>query len=477
MKFLGREKELQRLEELKGQSGARLAVITGRRRIGKSRLVQEFARQFARFLEFSGLPPEPGLGPAEQREEFIRQLSDQCALPRFASDDWGELFRVLSRESVNGPVLILLDEISWMASKDKLFLAKLKTAWDLYFSRNPQLILVLCGSVSSWIEDNILSSTAFVGRISLRLVLKELSLPNCSRFWQEQQDRVSAYEKFKVLAVTGGVPRYLEEIKPQETAEQNISRLCFREGALLFDEFDSIFSDLFNRKAPGYKQILRVLAKGSKTYREIAAHLKRARGGSLSNQLDDLISTGFVQKNQAWSLADGSALKLAQYRLSDNYSRFYLKYIEPHKDKIRHGAYPDRAMSYLPAWEAVMGLQFENLVVSNVQRVVNALGLVPADVTNLGPYFQTGTRRRPGVQVDILIQDRYGTLFICEIKFTRGELGNEVIKDVSHKMELIKTPRHTSKRAVLIYAGNVSEAVLESRFFSSVIPFERFLTE
>src|SRR5215470_16218025 len=88
MKFLGREKELQRLEELKGQSGARLAVITGRRRIGKSRLVQEFARQFARFLEFSGLPPEPGLGPVEQRAEFTRQLSDQCALPRFASDDW-----------------------------------------------------------------------------------------------------------------------------------------------------------------------------------------------------------------------------------------------------------------------------------------------------------------------------------------------------------------------------------------------------
>ena len=95
-----------------------------------------------------------------------------------------------------------------------------------------------------------------MGRISLRLVIRELSLPHCNQFWGAQAKRTAAQDKLKVLAVTGGVPRYLEEIQPQQTAEQNIGWLCFREGALLFDEFDRIFADLFDKKAQAYRKIV-----------------------------------------------------------------------------------------------------------------------------------------------------------------------------------------------------------------------------
>ena len=157
MEFIGRKTEMRRLEELKAKDAASLVVITGRRRIGKSRLAREFGREFPRFLEFAGLAPRDGIGAAEQRAEFARLLAEQCNLPRFESGDWGELFRLLARETARDRVLILLDEISWMARGDELFLPQLKNAWDLHFSRNPRLILVLCGSISSWIEKNILS--------------------------------------------------------------------------------------------------------------------------------------------------------------------------------------------------------------------------------------------------------------------------------------------------------------------------------
>lgn len=118
-----------------------------------------------------------------------------------------------------------------MGSKDPNFLGKLKNAWDLHFSNNPQLILVLCGSISSWIEENILSSTGYLGRVSLDLYLQELPLKDCTAFWGQNKNRISSYEKFKVLS--GGVPLYLEMIRPEITAEENIRDICFTRGGVI----------------------------------------------------------------------------------------------------------------------------------------------------------------------------------------------------------------------------------------------------
>ena len=131
----------------------------------------------------------------------------------------------------------------------------------MYFSKNPQLILVLCGSISSWIEENILSNTGFVGRIAIDFVLEELPLNVCNAFWHPKEKRITAYEKFKLLSVTGGVPLYLERIKPDLPAEQNIRDLCFMQGGLLVREFDEIFSDLFSRKNASHKEIVVVSCK------------------------------------------------------------------------------------------------------------------------------------------------------------------------------------------------------------------------
>src|SRR5579872_1004635 len=213
--FIGRKRELQLLNELFKKKSASLVVIRGRRRIGKSRLTQEFAKNISHYV-FSGLAPNGSISAEDQREEFARQMQRELKIPLPRSDDWGDLFWLVAQQMQTGKVVLVLDEISWMGSKSPAFLAKLKTACDLYFKKNPQLILILCGSISSWIEENILSSTGFMGRISLDMVLGELPLHECNAFWNAEQERVAAFDKFKLLSVTGGVPRYLEEILPSQ---------------------------------------------------------------------------------------------------------------------------------------------------------------------------------------------------------------------------------------------------------------------
>ena len=179
--FVGRKIELEKLKGFFQKKTASLIVIRGRRRIGKSRLVEEFAKNFT-FYSFAGLAPTPKTTAQSQRNEFSQQLSKQAKMPEMQVDDWSKLFYLLWEKVKTNRVILLFDEISWMGEKDPDFLGKLKNAWDLMFKKNPQLILILCGSASSWIEENILNNTGFLGRISYTLTLGELPLKECNHF-------------------------------------------------------------------------------------------------------------------------------------------------------------------------------------------------------------------------------------------------------------------------------------------------------
>jgi len=467
--FIGRKRELSLLRELLLKKSASFVTIRGRRRIGKSRLAQEFAKNIRHFV-FSGLPPTKEISAQDQREEFARQLHRSLSIPLPRAEDWGDLFWHLAQATQKGSVVIVLDEISWMGSKDPTFLGKLKTAWDLYFKNNPKLVFVVCGSVSSWIEKNILSSTGFMGRTSLNIVLEELPLHECNAFWNAEKHIVSSFEKFKILSVTGGVPRYLEEILPAKGAEENIRRMCFQKEGLLFNEFDQIFSDLFSSRSALYKEIVQRLAEGSCELAEIYQALDVSKSGIISEYLEDLATSGFISKDFTWHLKTGKESKLGHFRLKDNYLRFYLKYIDPNKRKIEH-----HPLKLLPQWQSIMGLQFENLVLSNRKTLYTALDIDPADIIYDNPYFQRKTKTSPGCQIDYLIQNRFGTCYLCEIKFSAQEMDISVIKEVQEKIRRLARPKHTSIKPVLIHVNGVSQAVVDSEFFAAIIHFEQFL--
>ena len=470
-KFFGREYELKRLLDTFRQPGSKLVVVKGRRRIGKSTIIEQFAANKT-FYELVGLAPTSETDAQNQRDEFARQLSEQTSLPRISTDEWGDLFSLLARETQRGNTIILLDEISWMADKDPTFLGKLKTIWDTQFSKNTKLMMILCSSVSTWVDENLLGDTAFLGRPSLELLLEELPLSVCMQFWGKYQDRISSYEKLKLLSITGGVPRYLELIDPIKSAEENIREMCFTKNAILVNEFDRIFSDIFGRRSEIYRNIVQQLVYQHCTMDEIFAGLKKSKTGDLSKYLNHLIEAGFVKRDYTWHIKTGVLSKLSKFRLSDNYVRFYLRYIEPAKAKIEKNLYKTRSISTLPGWSTIMGLQFENLILNNEFALFKVLGIPLEDIVFANPYFQPKTSQQQGCQIDYLIQTQHNTVYICEIKFSRHAIKSSVISEVSEKITRLKLPKHYSYRTVLIHVNGVTEECEDSQYFSNIISFD-----
>lgn len=469
-KFVGREEELKKLRGLFQKDSASLAVIRGRRRIGKSRLIEEFAKNKKAFT-FAGLPPNKKTTIGSQRDEFARQMTKNFGMPFVKSDDWNELFWHLDRFTNEGSIILVLDEISWMGSKDPDFLGKLKNFWDMQLSKNPKLILILCGSVSIWIEENILSHTGFLGRVSLSLLLQELPLNDCKKFWGDQQERVSSYELFRILSITGGIPKYLEEVIPKLSAEENIRKLCFQPEGLLYREFDQIFSDLFLKRSKYFKHIVEQLGSSPLSIDQLCERLSVKKGGAISKRLNELILAGFVSADATWNIKTNNTSNLKQYRIKDNYLRFYLKYILPNKEQIEKGLFQVKSMSSLQGWNSIMGLQFENLVLNNFFKLFELLDIDPNDVIQFGPFFQRQTERKKGCQIDILIQTRHKVLYICEIKFSSSELGSNVISEMKEKIANLYYPKGMSIRTVLIHVNGVNEGIEDSGLFDYVVDF------
>lgn len=480
--FVGRQAELALLNGLQIKDSASLVVVYGRRRIGKSRLIEEFARG-SRFYSFAGLSPEPGVKPQDQLDEFRARLLIQCpeiqkktrGLESKTYTDWSNAFFDLAEETRRGRVVILLDEISWMGHDNPTFLGKLKNAWDMELKNNPQLVLVLCGSVSTWISKNILSNRGFYGRISLKLKLNELPLYDCNQFWESRGGFIADYDKLKILSVTGGVPKYLEEIRADHSVDDNIKRLCFSPEGLLFNDYDYIFSSLLESDSQIYQDIVEALCSGEKTREVLLEALEKKSGGMLTHFLNELESAGFIARDFTWDVRLGKLSKLSQYRLSDNYLRFYIKYILPVFAKVKKNQFQGQALSSFPGWSSIMGLQVENLINNNRMALKRLLGISSDDVLCEGPFFQRKTGRMAGCQIDYLIQSKLGVLYLIEIKFSKNPLTMAVIDEVKDKISRLNRPKNVSILPVLIHLGGIHDSVSDAGFFVRIIDMSEFL--
>lgn len=474
--FVGRKKELHDLNALLNKKTPSLVVVKGRRRIGKSRLLAEFGKK-KRTLKLVGLPPQKGTTRQKQLDEFARQMSQITELPAIKADDWGKLFSLLATQVQSDRVILILDEISWMGSEDSDFLGHLKTAWDEQFSKNPKLILILCGSISTWIDENIINSEAFFGRISWSLSLDPLPLNDCNSLLESVGFRGSNYEKFKVLAVTGGIPWYLEQIQGDFSADDNIRRQCFTKGGALVDEFKRIFYEIFGKRDKLYKNIVTALENGPAEYDTIIKLTGYESSGRLSEYLVDLEKGGFITRDFTYSLKSGKPGRISQFRLSDNYLRFYLKYIEPRLDLIQKRRFEKTSISSLSNWETIMGYQFENLVLSNRNYILKILNVRFEDIIADNPYLQRQTKQKKGCQVDYLIQTKFNNLYLCEIKFSRNPIGTKVIEEVQEKIHRLSAPKGMAILPILIHVNGVHESVEESEFFYKIIDFGNLLKE
>ena len=476
--FFGREVELGELEGLWGKRVASLVTCRGRRRIGKSTLVEEFARRSgARFIKLEGLRPKKGMTERDQLEFFAVKLSAQTGCDKTPPSDWYSAFVRLDRElGGKDRKVVLLDEISWMAQFSLTFPEILKNAWDDLFKKHANLVLVLCGSVSSWIRDEIVENRAYVGRRSLDIVVGELPPQECLKFWGKRASRIAPREIIDVLSVTGGVPRYLEDVNPSLSAIDNIKRLCFTPKSVLREDFDDMFDDVITEQPKFSARVLRTFVDGAKTATEVADALGITKGGDVTAAIGNLVEAGFLAEAGQINPETGRELREKRFRIRDNYARFYLKCIEPHKRIIDDGAFEIASLDELEGYDSIMGLAFENLVVNNYRLLLPLLHLDGVVITSAGPYLRRGTkgpRGRKGCQIDLLVQTRR-TVCIVEVKRMK-EISREIIVDVDRKVRAIKRREGVSIRTALVYDGHLAPVAKADGYFDAIIPISKLL--
>jgi uncharacterized protein len=193
--------------------------------------------------------------------------------------------------------------------------------------------------------------------------------------------------------------------------------------------------------------------------------------------LYELMQAGFIARDYTWHIQTATIAKLSCYRIKDNYLRFYLKYILPNKDRIAEGFFSYDSIGSLLGWNSIMALQFENLVLNNRMSILKALNISPNDIVFDNPYFQRKTSKQSGCQIDYLIQTRFNCLYICEIKYKKEVIKNDVIGDMRQKLERLKIPKNFSYRSVLIHVNGVDEEVADCGFFAKIIDFGQLLND
>ena len=472
--FYGRENLLSELSFLWKKRVPSLVTCRGRRRVGKSTLIEKFAeRSGARFIRIEGVRPKAKMSNADELANFAEQLSAATGAEDSPPSNWLNAFLRLDGKIVDSQrTVVLLDEVSWMAHYDLRFASTLKIAWDGHFKKHPKLVFVVCGSVSSWILENIIQDGSFFGRRSLDIVVPELPLAECVKFWGRAASRIDRREIVDVLSVTGGVPRYLEEIDPGVTASENIRRLAFRPKGVLREDFDEMFTDVITKLPSMTASVLRTLVDDARTVSGIAAILGMEKNGHISSVLSQLEEAGMVSSDESRNPASGKTVREKHYRLCDNYTRFYLKYIEPVKKSIDAGAFTFGSLDELAGWDSVMGLAFENLVVNNVSQLIVPLGIGGAHVISCAPYRKSG-KDGDGVQVDLLIQTQRA-VYVVEAKRKR-EIGNEIVQEMENRVAKIPRRRGCSVRTALIYEGHLAPIVEAEGYFDAVVPFRSLL--
>ena len=252
--------------------------------------------------------------------------------------------------------------------------------------------------------------------------------------------------------------------------------MCFSTSGELYKDFDAIFSPLFGTETELKRRILVALSDGPLSGAELSGRFELKRNGRMSATLRELKEAGFISDDPGLNPATGTDSRTGKYRLKDNYTRFYLKYVMPRKTQIETGSFKFASLGTLPEWTAVMGLQFENLIVNNAMSLLPYLHLGNSLVESAAPY-RNARRDAEGVkcgcQIDLLIQTPMAA-YVVEIKRVR-EIGESIISEMQERLSRLPLRKGMSARPVLVYEGELAPAVEGSGFFDAIIPAEKLL--
>ena len=367
--FIGRKKELKSLQSIIDLVKPSIAVVYGRRRIGKSELIKKSLGNRPA-LYFEGLENR---AKQEQIDGFLFQLCYQTGkeIGSIKAKSWREAFIYLYNELKTKKAHVVLDEFQWMANYRSEIVADLKMIWELYISRLDGTTLILCGSIASFMISRVIKSSALYGRTDLVIHLKGFLLPETNKMLKNQ----GSLETIEAQMMLGGIPKYIELIRDKTSVYNGMEDLAFTETGYLTDEYKRIFTSHFGRN-PEYEKIIGVLAKHPYGVfrKQVSKEALIELGGGLTNHLKNLESAGFISSSTPFHKSHNS--RLLKYCLSDAYLRFYFSFIEPNLKKIKSGIQTNifSQITQKGEFKAWMGRAFEYLCMDHASKISEILG-------------------------------------------------------------------------------------------------------
>jgi AAA+ ATPase superfamily predicted ATPase len=481
MKLIGRVREQGILKELLNSDKAEFLAVYGRRRIGKTFLIREyFKSKNVLFFNSSGIKDG---SLSDQIKHFTQEISVVFynGINLTIPESWDKAFEILTKALASLPpkkkIILFFDELPWMATKNSKLLQMIDYYWNQHWSRDARIKLIICGSSATWIIDKIIRNRGGLhNRITGQIHLMPFNLKEVKEFLHSKSIKLTDSQICQIYMAMGGVPHYLNFIKKGLSAAQNIDALAFALDGLLAQEFDNLFASLFDRYELCIKLITLIARSSSgisqeEIFKEIGSGIDGYTG---LQRLKELESAGFIIRYKPYL----HAKRGIYYKVIDEYTLFYLKWIKPIKDSL---VYDTSASGYFeaqqnsPNWYNWAGYAFEAICYKHISQIRQALAL---DVSAM-PYswrFSTKDASRNGAQIDLLFDRHDDSITICEIKFTNKGfcIDKSYAAELENKVQVFKSVTRTKKQIFLamISASGVRKSKYSDKLVSKVVELE-----
>lgn len=418
--FIGREKEQQQLKDYINSDQSEFIAVYGRRRVGKTFLIQQvIGNDYAFYVA--------GMNNVSLRIQlinFMQGIKNNSPDVRPVKT-WLDAFVALETylESLpEGRKIVFIDEMPWMDTPRSNFISGLEHFWNSWASWRRDIKLIVCGSATSWIINNLIKNRGGLhNRVTHKIPLKPFTLKECQMYFAARRFRLSTKQIAECYMVLGGVPFYLSKMNKDESVAQNINRMLFAEDGELRDEFQSLYNSLYKNAENHIKIVTALAAKGKGLTRgDIVKQTKLASNGKLTLMLKELESCGFIRRYEPFSArASRFRNRMAEeyqspdtlYQLVDHFTLFHfyvMKKVSANDPNYWLNSQNTHAYS---VWS---GLSFEMLCLNHVEQIKMALG-ISGITSNVFSWFGKGEERK--AQIDMLIDRADKTINICEMKF------------------------------------------------------------
>lgn len=443
--IIGRRTEINLLKKACQSKTAQFIAIYGRRRIGKTFLVRHLFEREKHFFELMGMKDA---NLKTQLKNFSKCFSDKYfeGISLMAPNSWIEAFSLLTSQLQKVPknekIILFFDELPWLSSRKSGFMEALDYFWNKEWCKYTNLTLIVCGSAASWMLNHLINAKGGLhNRITQRILLEPFKLWEVESFIQSLGLKLTKRQILEIYMVFGGVPYYLKDLQKNLSVAQNIDAICFNKNGLLFDEFPRLFASLFETS----KMNLEITRKISEHHYGISRQtlikqLGVASGGRLNERLEELETTGFIQ-----SFLPYGQKREIYYKVVDEYSLFYLNWIEPHiKQGVTNNYWSKQIKT--PRYYAWAGYAFESVCLKHIDPIELSLGIANLVVSKSSWKSKSskGFADR-AAQIDLLFERKDNAFHICEIKFK--EQVYEVTKDeaINLKNKILKFSEEASK--------------------------------